>query len=49
MKEPSNKTVAYCKKCGKDVKASIKMWNTIVCDECNTIISSNKGIERFND
>ena len=49
IKEPSNKTVAYCKTCGKDQKASIKMWSTIVCDTCNIIISSNKGIERFND
>ena len=49
MKAPcnySNKTLAYCQKCGKDCKATIHKWSTIVCDECSNVISSNIGIDK---
>lgn len=46
MIEQSNEVIAFCKVCDKDVTASVKMWDTIVCDECNTIISSNIGIDK---
>lgn len=42
----SNKTLAYCQKCGKDRKATIHKWSTIICDECSHVISSNIGIDK---
>ena len=44
----SKEQTKYCPRCKKDVQVSIKMWNTVICNECNTIISSDKGIDQVN-
>ena len=38
----------YCPKCKKDVPVTVRMWNTVICTICNTIISSDKGIDKVN-
>ena len=35
-----------CPKCKKAVKATKKMFNTYVCDECGTIISSDYSMDK---
>jgi len=46
--DTNNKVVVFCKHCNKKQTASIKMWHTVVCDTCNTIITSDKGIDKVN-
>lgn len=36
----------YCIHCRKEVNATVKIWHTVVCNECNRIISSDKGIDK---
>lgn len=38
----------YCPKCKKEVTVTKKMWSTYICDECSTIIQSDKGIDKVN-
>lgn len=37
-------TKEYCIHCKKNVKATTKMWHTVVCNECNRIISGDNYI-----
>ena len=38
----------YCPRCKKDVQVNIKVWNTVICTICSTVISSDKGIDKVN-
>jgi len=41
-----NHLPSYCKVCSQEVQPLHKVFNTLLCPKCNTIISSDIGIEK---
>ena len=40
--------VRYCPTCKEDRKVVKKVFNTIICTQCNTIISSKHHMDKVN-
>jgi len=45
-KSKNSKGKVVCSKCHSSITPIVFMWNTKVCPKCNTIISSDKGIDK---
>jgi endogenous inhibitor of DNA gyrase (YacG/DUF329 family) len=39
-----NRKLIFCPTCNKEVEGIVKIFNTVICPQCNKILSSDKGI-----